>query len=49
MDVVQRYFDAWNRRDSARLISAFADGGTYRDPATGHLLTGHPSPHTRAV
>jgi steroid delta-isomerase-like uncharacterized protein len=40
MDVAQRYFDAWNRRDAAELIATFADGGTYRDPATGQPLTG---------
>jgi SnoaL-like domain len=40
MDVAQRYFGAWNRRDAAELIAMFADGGTYRDPATGQLFSG---------
>jgi steroid delta-isomerase-like uncharacterized protein len=40
MDVAQRYFDAWNRRDAAGLVATFADGGTYHDPATGQPLTG---------
>jgi steroid delta-isomerase-like uncharacterized protein len=40
MDVAQRYFAAWNRRDAGELIATFADGGTYCDPATGQPLSG---------
>jgi steroid delta-isomerase-like uncharacterized protein len=40
LDLAHRYFDAWNRRDAAGLIATFADGATYRDPATGQPLTG---------
>ena len=29
MDITQRYFDAWNRRDAGELIATFADGGIY--------------------
>jgi len=38
--VAQTYFDAWNRRDSAAIVSTFADQGTYRDPNTGQALRG---------
>lgn len=38
IDVAQRYLDAWNARDATRLTAAFADGGTYQDPATGGPL-----------
>ena len=40
VDVAQRYFDAWNRRDPAAIVAAFAEGGTYSDPAAGQGLTG---------
>lgn len=30
--VAQKYFDAWNRRDAAGIVSMFAEGGTYTDP-----------------
>jgi ketosteroid isomerase-like protein len=39
MDVAQRYFNAWNRRDASELIATFADSGTYCDPATSQPLT----------
>jgi steroid delta-isomerase-like uncharacterized protein len=29
---VGRYFDSWNAHDSASLLAAFAQGGTYTDP-----------------
>lgn len=40
MELVQTYFDAWNARDSEALVAAFAEGGTYQDPASGGVLTG---------
>lgn len=39
-EVAQRYFDAWNRHDAEAIVSTFADGGTYADPATAGPLTG---------
>src|SRR5277367_3586051 len=39
-EVAQRYFDAWNRHDAEAIVSTFADGGTYTDPATAGLLSG---------
>lgn len=36
-DLAQRYFDAWNRHDSAAIVDTFAPGGTYSDPAAGTL------------
>lgn len=32
LQVAQRYFDAWNRRDADGIVAAFAEGGTYSDP-----------------
>ena len=40
VDVAQRYFDAWNRRDPTAIVATFAEGGTYSDPAAGQGLTG---------
>ncbi len=40
LDVTQKYFDAWNRRDPAGIVATFADGGTYNDPSSGGDLTG---------
>jgi steroid delta-isomerase-like uncharacterized protein len=40
MDVAQKYFDAWNRRDPAAIVATFAEGGTYCDPSAGQGLTG---------
>lgn len=40
LQVAQRYFDTWNRRDPAAIGATFADGGTYNDPAAGQRLTG---------
>src|SRR5437660_435625 len=39
-EVAQTYFDAWDRRDPAAIVSAFTDRGTYRDPATERAVTG---------
>lgn len=38
--VAHRYFEAWNRHDAAGIAGLFAEGGTYRDPASGGVLTG---------
>src|SRR4051794_14836894 len=40
VDVVHRYFDAWNRHDPAAVMATFADGGTYEDPTTAGPVTG---------
>ena len=40
MDVVDRYFAAWNEHAPASVEATFADGGTYTDPATGGPLSG---------
>ncbi len=37
LEVAQRYFDAWNRRDPAGVVELFTAGGTYADPAAGTL------------
>ncbi|MGE3909286.1 MAG: ester cyclase [Chloroflexota bacterium] len=41
VDVAQRYFDAWNRRDAEAIAANFAPGGTYNDPTTDGDLTGN--------
>jgi steroid delta-isomerase-like uncharacterized protein len=40
LQVAQRYFEAWNQRDAAAMITTFAPGGTYSDPIVGHGLSG---------
>ena len=40
MEALDRYFDAWNSHDSAAVVAALTDGGTYEDPTTGGPLTG---------
>ncbi len=40
IDVAQKYFDAWNRRDPSAIVATFAEGGTYNDPTSGGKLTG---------
>ena len=37
---LDRYFDAWNSHDPARVVAALTDGGTYQDPTTGGPLAG---------
>ena len=32
LEVAQKYFDAWNRRDPSSIVATFLDGGTYNDP-----------------
>ncbi len=39
-DVAKGYFDAWNRRDPAAIVAAFAEGGAYSDPNAPEGLTG---------
>jgi steroid delta-isomerase-like uncharacterized protein len=40
LEVAQRYFDGWNRRDPAAVLATMAPGGTYTDPTTGGPLSG---------
>lgn len=40
VQIAQRYFDAWNRRDAGAIMATFAEGGTYADPVTPGPLTG---------
>ncbi len=30
MQVAERHFDAWKRRDADAIVASFASGGTYR-------------------
>ncbi len=40
LDIVQQYFDAWNRHDADSIVGLFAEAGTYTDPTTGGPLQG---------
>src|ERR1700758_2556147 len=40
IDVVKKYFDAWNHHDPAAIITIFTESGTYNDPAVSQGLTG---------
>ena len=40
LDVVQKYFDAWNSRNPEAIAATLSDNGTYEDPTTGGPLTG---------
>jgi steroid delta-isomerase-like uncharacterized protein len=40
IDVAQRYLQAWNDHDPTAIVAAFAEGGTYTDPAVPKGLTG---------
>lgn len=40
LQVAQRYFDAWNRRDGDAIVATFAEGGTYSDPEASQGLAG---------
>lgn len=40
VDIALKYFDAWNKHDSAAIVALFAEGGTYNDPAVDPGLTG---------
>ena len=39
-DVVKRYFDGWDQHDNDVILSTFAEGGSYSDPATQGALQG---------
>ena len=39
MQVAQRYFEAWNRRDASAVLATFAPDDTYSDPAGGERLS----------
>jgi steroid delta-isomerase-like uncharacterized protein len=34
---VQKYFEAWNRRDAGAIVATFATDGIYSDPVTGEI------------
>lgn len=40
IEMVHRYFNAWNQHDPAGIAAAFVEGGTYEDPSTGRPLQG---------
>jgi steroid delta-isomerase-like uncharacterized protein len=40
VDIAQRYFDAWNRRDTTAVLQTLHADGTYADPTTGGPLSG---------
>ena len=37
IQIAERYFDAWNRREADAIVASFASGGTYSDPSSGNL------------
>ena len=41
-DLVQEYFDAWNRHDPEAIVATFVQGGTYTDPTPPKGLAGEP-------
>jgi heme-degrading monooxygenase HmoA len=34
VEIVQRYFDAWNQHDAGAIVATFAETGSYADPVT---------------
>jgi steroid delta-isomerase-like uncharacterized protein len=40
LDITQRYFDAWNRRDPVAVLQTLHADGSYTDPTTGGPLRG---------
>jgi steroid delta-isomerase-like uncharacterized protein len=40
IEVVKRYFDAWNRHDADAIVALFVEGGTFSNPDAGQGLTG---------
>jgi len=40
VELCNRYFDAWSRRDADAVLRTFAPDGTYADPGTGGPLAG---------
>jgi hypothetical protein len=45
MKIAAAYFEAWNQRDSGKIVAAFAVGGTYMDPSSGGALVGEAIGH----
>jgi steroid delta-isomerase-like uncharacterized protein len=39
-DVAEIYFNAWTQHDAPGVLRAFAEGGTYQDPASNGILKG---------
>ena len=40
LEIANRYFDGWNRRDPRAVLDTMAPAGTYTDPTTGGPLAG---------
>ncbi len=40
MDLIDRYFAAWNAHDPQAITACFTDEGTFEDPTTGGPITG---------
>jgi steroid delta-isomerase-like uncharacterized protein len=40
VEIAERYFAAWNRRDPEGIVATFAEGGVYRDPSVPDGLRG---------
>ena len=40
MDLIDRYFAAWNAHDPEAIVACFTDEGTFEDPTTGGPITG---------
>ena len=40
IDITHCYFDAWNQHDPTAIVAAFAEAGTYRDPAVAQGISG---------
>jgi steroid delta-isomerase-like uncharacterized protein len=40
MDLIDRYFAAWNAHDPEGVLACFTDDGTFEDPTTGGPVTG---------
>ena len=41
IEIADRYFDGWNRRDPEAVLMTMAAGGTYADPTTNGPLSGN--------
>ena len=39
IEIVKRYYDAWNRHDADAIVALFVEGGTYSNPVAGQGLT----------
>ena len=40
LEVVRRFFDAWNSHNVDAILALYAEGGTYSAPRAGEALTG---------